>query len=198
MKRLIGLVIVAALAVMGLTACMGDDDSSSAQQQRRTAAIGPSGGAGQEYQLTIDGLTGPNEAINVDSFSWGATNPVTFSATGGAGTGKVKFNDFVIKKTTDKASPLLFEGVASGKIYPQATLAVRKAGAKEAYYELRFSTVFVSGLENAGENPNVPMESVSFAYAKAEIISKGQPESGAVEEPVQFGWDQVANKRYVG
>jgi hypothetical protein len=30
------------------------------------------------------------------------------SETGGAGAGKIKFNEFTIKKTSDKASPIFF------------------------------------------------------------------------------------------
>lgn len=205
MKRILGLVLVAALAVMSLTACMGDDDNSSARQQRRTAALGPSGGAGQEYQLTIESVapapqvTATGEAINVESFSWDATNPTTIgSATGGASTSKIKFNEFVIKKTVDKTSPKFFQTMAVGAHYKKATLSVRKAGAKEPYYEIRFSTVFVSNIANAGDNPNVPMESITLVYGAMETVARGLQELGDPEgPPVQYGWDQVTNKHYV-
>jgi type VI secretion system secreted protein Hcp len=204
MKRILGLVMVAALAVTGLTACMGDDDdSSAAQQQRRTAAIGLSGGAGQEYQLTFESQPGmavihpAGQAVNVASFSWAAENPTTIgSATGGAGTGKVKFNQFTIQKTVDSASPKLFENMAAGAHYKRAILSVRQAGAKEPYYEIRFETVFTTKIDNAGDNPNVPMESVSFVYGRLTTVARGQKE-GQLEAPVQSGWDQVTNTKYM-
>jgi type VI secretion system secreted protein Hcp len=203
LKRILLPLMLAAVAVTGLTACMGDDDDgSSAQQQRRTAALGVSGGAGQEYQLTIESvaptpvITTAGQAIDVVSFDWDAENPTTIgSATGGAGTGKVKFNEFTITKTADTASPKLFQTMATGSHFKKAILTVRKAGAKEPYYEIRFHTVFVTKIANAGDNPNHPMESVSFVYGTLETVARGLTTS---EAPAQFGWDQVTNTKYAG
>jgi type VI secretion system secreted protein Hcp len=202
MKRILGLAMAAALAVTGLTACMGDDDGGSAAQKRRTAALGASGGAGQEYQLTFESVAPapvvhpPGQAVNVQSFSWDAESSTTISSvTGGAGAGKVKFNEFTIKKTVDTASPKLFEAMAAGAHYKKVILTVRQAGAKEAYYEIRFDTVFVTKIDNSGTNPTVPEETVSFVFGKMETVARGQ-KAGEVEAPVQAGWDQIANKKY--
>jgi len=47
----------------------------------------------------------PSETFKIKDFSFGVENPTTiFSATGGAGAGKIKFNEFTIKKTTDIAT----------------------------------------------------------------------------------------------
>jgi type VI secretion system secreted protein Hcp len=204
MKRIVGTALIAMVAVLGLTACMGDDDEGNAQAQRRTAALGLSGGAGQEYQITFESNTGmqvvtpPGQAINVQSFSWGAENPTTIgSATGGAGAGKITFNEFTIKKTVDTASPKLFENMALGAHYKKAILSVRQAGAKEPYYEIRFETVFTTKIDNAGDNPSVPEESISFVYGKLTTVARGQKE-GVYEAPVQSGWDQVLNVKYAG
>jgi type VI secretion system secreted protein Hcp len=205
MKRIIGLVLVAALAVASLTACMGDDDDGTAQQQRRTAALGVSGGAGQEYQLTFEPSTvgmqaihplGLGQAVNVAAFSWDAESPTTIgSATGGAGVGKVKFNQFNIQKTVDTASPKLFRNMAAGAHYKRAILSVRKAGAKEPYYEIRFDTVFTTKIENAGSNPEVPMESITFVYGAMQTVAREIGAEG-VKAPVVHGWNQVTNVAY--
>src|ERR1700740_1535883 len=48
--------------------------------------------------------------FEIKDFSFGVENPTTIgSATGGAGAGKVKFHEFVIKKVTDSASPVFFK-----------------------------------------------------------------------------------------
>src|SRR2546422_11006287 len=82
--------------------------------------------------LTVDGITGPNGSpclFEIKDFSFGVENPTTIgSATGGAGAGKVKFNEFTIKKTTDKASPLFFKSCVSGTHFKEVKLTVRKAG----------------------------------------------------------------------
>ena len=45
---------------------------------------------------------GQDAAFEIKDFSFGVENPTTIgSATGGAGAGKIKFNEFTIKKTTD-------------------------------------------------------------------------------------------------
>jgi Type VI secretion system effector, Hcp len=49
-------------------------------------------------------------AFEIKDFSFGVENPTTIgSATGGAGAGKIKFNEFTIKKTSDSASPAFFQ-----------------------------------------------------------------------------------------
>ena len=62
-----------------------------------------------ENQLdTVSGGSGPR-AFEIKDFSFGIENPTTIgSATGGAGAGKIKFNEFSITKTTDSASPNFF------------------------------------------------------------------------------------------
>src|SRR4029077_13323573 len=53
---------------------------------------------------------GKNGWSALKDFSFGVENPTTIgSATGGAGAGKIKFNEFTIKKTTDAASPAFFK-----------------------------------------------------------------------------------------
>ena len=52
---------------------------------------------------------GAPAAFGIQDFSFGIENPTTIgSATGGAGAGKIKFNEFTITKTSDAASPLFF------------------------------------------------------------------------------------------
>src|SRR5262245_18972060 len=49
-------------------------------------------------------------AFEIKDFSFGVENSMTIgSATGGAGAGKIKFNEFTIKKTSDSASPAFFQ-----------------------------------------------------------------------------------------
>src|SRR5919201_322401 len=65
-----------------------------------------------------DGPLGDNAAFEIKDFSFGVENPTTIgSATGGAGAGKIKFNEFTIKKTTDKASAAFFKNCCAGAHY---------------------------------------------------------------------------------
>ena len=48
----------------------------------------------------VTGGTGEKPAFEIKDFSFGVENPTTIgSATGGAGAGKIKFNEFEIKKS---------------------------------------------------------------------------------------------------
>jgi hypothetical protein len=49
---------------------------------------------------------GVGTPLDVEDFSFSVENPTTIgSQTGGAGAGKIKFNEFQITRTTDKSSP---------------------------------------------------------------------------------------------
>jgi type VI secretion system secreted protein Hcp len=137
--------------------------------------------------------------IELFSFSLGASNPTTIgSATGGAGAGKVSFSSFSIMKKTDKTSPVLFQGLASGIHYDKATVTLRKAGGDNPveYLKYTFGTVFVESIQWSGSTggDDSPAESVSFVYGKLEIDYQpqggtGKPEGGAIHG----GWSVMKN-----
>jgi type VI secretion system Hcp family effector len=97
-------------------------------------AAGPASAAVNAY-LKIDGIPGESMDgqhqgwIEITSFSFDIPSHQTIgSATGGAGAGKIKFNEFTIKKTTDSASPAFFKNCVAGAHYKTVVLRVRKAG----------------------------------------------------------------------
>src|SRR5262245_25917060 len=128
----------------------------------------------QDIFLKIESITGESVderhkgEIEIDSFSWGAENPTTIgSATGGAGAGKVKLNQFIIKKRCDLSTPPLFGSLCSGIHFKDVTLTVRKAGTKQQdFLVLKMSTVFLTKFEvNADENDSgVVHEQVTFVF----------------------------------
>jgi len=76
------------------------------------------------YAGEVHTLTAPHVSVGA--------HPTTIgSATGGAGAGKVKFNEFTIHKTTDRASPTLYKNVSTGKHFNNVSLHVRKAGGEQ-------------------------------------------------------------------
>jgi type VI secretion system secreted protein Hcp len=121
-----------------------------------------------DYFLKIDGLAGTSTdeqykgAFEIKDFSFGVENPTTIgSATGGAGAGKAKFNEFTIKKTSDKASPLFFRSCAAGTHYMKVTLYCRKAGgdpntAGGTFLKIAMSDVLVSSYESGIAGPSQP------------------------------------------
>jgi type VI secretion system secreted protein Hcp len=123
--------------------------------------------------LSIDGIKGESmdtnhtDWIEIVSFSFGASNPTSVgSATGGAGAGKVKFNEFTIRKTTDLASPLLFRAATTGQHFKKVTLEARKAGGDpNTYLVYVLQDVVVTKAESAGGGGDHPTESVTFNFA---------------------------------
>jgi type VI secretion system secreted protein Hcp len=188
------LALIAIPAVIGLVAFRGDDSSSSS---RRAGALVPATSTATEYHLLLtQGVSGGPEfkdAIALDAFSWGVENPTTIgSATGGAGVGKAKFNEFRISKKVDNASPAFFKQLASGAHFKKAVLTLRKPG-EQPYMAYTFETVFITKVDHSGSSPELPTEEVAFVYGKLVVQSFGKTASG-VSSPVTHGWDQVLNK----
>ena len=130
----------------------------------------------------------------VDSFSFGVENPTTIgSATGGAGAGKIKFNEFQIKKTTDNASPVFFKQAAVGAHYKKAVLTLRKPGDAKPYMTYTFETVFITKIDWSGPGDEGPEESITFVFGKLVVQSDGTNADGKAAK-VMSGWNQVTNK----
>lgn len=191
------LALVAIPALIGLVALRGDDSSSSAR--RAGALVAPGGTTAYQLQLTqsVAGNPAIKEAIVVESFSWGAANPTTIgSATGGAGAGKIAFNELHINKKVDRASPLLFKQMASGAHYKTAILTLRKAGEKEPYMTFTMDTAFISKMDYGGGTPEVADEEVTFVFGKVLVQSTERNADGTLAAPVQMGWDQITNTSF--
>lgn len=115
--------------------------------------------------------TGDGPAFEIKDFSFGVENPTTIgSATGGAGAGKIKFNEFTIKKTTDSASPAFFQDSLTGND-GQPVIEMRKAGgdpqsAGKPFLNFKFDTVFTTKVDWSGPGDEGPEESITFVYGK--------------------------------
>ncbi len=137
--------------------------------------------------------TGFEKQIALYSFSWGASNPVTFGSGTGGGAGKVSVSSFNLMKKTDSASPLLFQSCCKGDHYKKATVTLRKAGGEQINYLVyEFDTVFVESIQWSGSSggDDTPTESLSLAYAKVTISYQPQTDKGAAEgKPMRASWD---------
>lgn len=126
--------------------------------------------------IWFDGISGETKDpahkgwFEIKDFSFGAENPTTIgSATGGAGAGKVKFNEFTIKKMPDTASPVLQRALATGRPFRTVKIQMRKAGGDfNQFMDYNFSNVFVSKVNWSGPGDEGPEESITFVYGKLE------------------------------
>ena len=161
-------------------------------------------GAGTAPQgETQDATYQPKGAFEIKDFSFDIENPTTIgSASGGAGAGKAKFNEFSITKTTDKASPLFFQNCVAGVHYGKVTLEMRKAGGdaesagKKGFLKYTFGTVFTTKVEWSGPGDEAPEEKISFVYGTLQIEYTPQTSAGTAGTTVPAGWSQITNKKF--
>jgi len=157
-----------------------------------------------DYFLKIDGVAGESrdskhkDEIELQSFSWGAhqVTPQAGGGGGGAGAGKVSMQDFHFVMRTNKASPKLFLACASGQHLKSAVLTARKAGKdQQEFLVYKFTDLLVSGYQTGGsEGTEVPVDQVSFNFAKVQTEYRPQNPTGQLGTAVTAGWDVKANK----
>jgi type VI secretion system secreted protein Hcp len=140
------------------------------------------------------------DEIEVLSFSWGVTNPVSpGGGGGGGGAGKAAFHDLSITHRIDKASPKLLEACATGKHLPEATITHRKAGkGQQEYLIVKMNDVVITGVVHGGSagQPETGSESVTMAFAKIALDYKPQKADGSLDAAVHFGYDLKTNKTF--
>jgi type VI secretion system secreted protein Hcp len=152
-----------------------------------------------DYLLEIDGIKGESsdkafkEAIELDSFSWGASNAGSHSAGGGGGAGKVSFQDLHFTTAVNKSSPNLMLFCATGQHIKKATLHVRKQGGdQKEYYTLTLEDLLVSSYQSSG-HAGPPTDQFALNFTKITYAYKPQKPDGSLDSAVQTGWNVKTN-----
>jgi type VI secretion system secreted protein Hcp len=154
--------------------------------------------------MKINGIQGESrdkghrDEIDVLTWTWGLSNQVMApSAGGGAGAGKVKFQDISFTHLVDKASPNLMLSCASGKHIQEARITVRRSDptTPQEFLLIKLQDVMVTGVQSsATRGPEGLMEQVSLTFAKVDFEYKAQKPDGTLEAGVHFTWDLKLNK----
>jgi type VI secretion system secreted protein Hcp len=161
--------------------------------------------AAVDYFIKFDGIKGESadakhkDEIDVESWSWGEMRTGGAAAGGGAGAGKVAMQDFHFVMRLNRASPSLMKACATGQHIKMATLTARKAGKEQhEYLTFKFHDVLVSSFQTGGSEHSdvVPIDQVSFNFAKIEIEYKEQKPDGSLVPGSQFGFDLKAQKAF--
>jgi type VI secretion system secreted protein Hcp len=159
--------------------------------------------AAVDYFLKIDGIPGESQdskhkgEIDIESFSWGATQVGAHAAGGGGGAGKVSFQDFHFVMKINKASPKLMLACASGQHIKKAVLVARKAGKEQQeYLTVTMSDLLVSSYQTGGSSHGdvLPTDQISLNFAKLEFEYKEQKPDGTLGGAVKAGYDLKQNK----
>ena len=155
-----------------------------------------------DYFLKIDGVAGESkdqkhkDEIELEAFSWGASQQTAHVGGGGGAAGKVSMQDFHFVMRTSKASPKLFLACATGQHLKSAVLTARKAGKDQQEFLIyKFTDLLVSSYQTGGsEGGDVPTDNVSFNFSKIEVQFRPQSPTGQLGTAVKAGWDVKANK----
>jgi type VI secretion system secreted protein Hcp len=156
--------------------------------------------AAQDVYLQLDGIKGESQAkgfkdaIDVQSFSWGVSNPAGGQrGFGGAGAGRATFSDLSIEKRLDSSSPSLMVHVANGQLIRTGVMTIVNAGETPVpYYRLCLQNIRVTSDQYAGSS-ETPQESVTFAYGAIQQIYSTQNSEGGLGTPFIGGWDLLRN-----
>jgi type VI secretion system secreted protein Hcp len=155
-----------------------------------------------DFLLKIDGIKGEStdskhkDEIEIESFSWGATQSGSFASGGGGGAGKVSFQDIHFTTRVNVASPNLFLACATGQHIKSAVLTVRKAGKdQQEYYIVKLTDNLVSSYQSGGAegSSSLPVDQFSLNFAKIEFEYKSQKADGTLGPGVKGGYDLKQN-----
>jgi len=154
------------------------------------------GGNEVKGETTAAGMT---DAIEIYSFSFGASNPTTVgSGSGGLSAGKVSLSSFNIMKKTELSSTKLFAACCSGQHFSSALVTLRKAGGTSAgqqvFLTYAFEDVLIESIQWSGSSggDDTPTESVSVAFGSVVVSYYTQDDdSGVAKVADSASWDQT-------
>jgi type VI secretion system secreted protein Hcp len=142
-----------------------------------------------DYYLLIAGVNGESQAagmtnnIELDSWSWGASNPASLGGKGLAA-GKPSLSDLTVSFTLEAASFQIVKNLTAGTHIASATFTGRKTGGggnPYSYLVITLTNCFLTSFSTGGGSTGIPVASLSLAYEKIQYQYYTQDtSSGAV------------------
>lgn len=140
-----------------------------------------------DYLLTVKDIPGESavlkDAIDLLSWSWGASQSGSMAFAGGGGAGRASVNDFSFTMRENKASPKLLQACLTGQHIPEATLEGRRAGGgkkpAKPFIKVKFTDLLVSSFSTGGSGGSlIPAENISFNFSKLSFDYLAQDAKG--------------------
>ncbi len=188
-KVAVSILILAGLLVFALLA-MADDFESIAP---------PSPDVSEGYEMLagmfirFDGVDGEVQSGNYEgwcnalSFSQGQSSPP-----GGAVSrqrGNVVFEDIVVIKELDKASPKLAEAVCKGNVFPRVEIHLTNTDLVTYYtYELKNVLIVGYRIGGSGYSEHIPTEEISLSFEEIKVTYTEIDEGGRPKGNVVYEW----------
>jgi type VI secretion system secreted protein Hcp len=156
-----------------------------------------------DYYLQIEGIKGESlakeftDAIQVESWSDGASNSGSSTVGQGLGTGKVSLQDFHFVTQCGTASLQMYLHTCKGTHFKEAILSCRKTGGNGepyTYLKVTFNDLVFSSYQTGGSNGSntLPMDQISFNYTKITKQYFMQKEDGTVSQTNNVTYDTKA------
>jgi type VI secretion system secreted protein Hcp len=138
-----------------------------------------------DYYLKIEGVKGESQAVDLaeyielDSFSFGASNPADIGGKGLAG-GKASLGEFSGSCGIDEASYQIVRNLYKGEHIEKATFIGRKTGSNGTpltYLQVVMTNCFITQHHVSGGAVGIPNQSFSVAYEQIEYSYNTQDTS---------------------
>ncbi len=151
-----------------------------------------------DYFLKIGTIKGESQdkshkdEIQLESWSFGASQAGASAVGGGGGAGKVQMQDFHFVMKSNKAGPLLFLACANGEHIDSAQLTCRKAGKEQReYLKVYFKDVLVSSYQFSGSGGAdiLPLEQISLNFAAIKVEYQEQKADGTLGGKTQMEYN---------
>jgi len=130
-----------------------------------------------DYYILLEGVDGESQAsgmtnyIELDSFSFGASNPADVGGKG-LSAGKATLSDFTFTCVLDSASYQILKYLYNGDHISKATFVGRKTGGGATpytYVQAIMTKCFVTNHGTGGGAQGMPTQSISLAYESIEF-----------------------------
>jgi type VI secretion system secreted protein Hcp len=151
--------------------------------------------------LVIDGRPGPStskqDAIDILSFSFGATQTSVIGAGSSGGRGPVGPGQRAgchHHESGGQGFSLLFDDCVTGNYLKKVDIIYDKpmGDDQEDYYKIHMEDALITSIQHSGSNEN-PMESISFAFSKVKV-SYNPEEDGNLKGFIDKGFDVLKLK----
>lgn len=151
--------------------------------------------------LELEGVSGESKdsahagKIELQSWSFGASQPGTMGSGGGGGAGKADFQDLSVQKFVDKSTPTLWQHLTTGNHFATGQLIQRKAGGEKLeYFVIEFKKVFISSIATGGgDGEERLMENLTLNVEEFKISYTPQKDDGTGDAAVEFAWNIAEN-----
>lgn len=154
--------------------------------------------------MKVDGVTGESEDsqhkgwTDIQSISWGASQPGAMASGSGGNAGRASFNDLIVVAYMDKGSAAILKNCVTGKHLPSVQISACKTGGTQIeFMSITLQEVLVTSAQITGVDPGDAADRLlmnyNFQAAKVKKQYWQQNDNGGKGAEVSVGWNIKEN-----